>query len=101
MDEERIEASGVEPIRADLAAIYATTTIAELIALSGSFFRRGVSGFIQAGASSDAGSPERNLLTLIQGGLGCRTSPTTVRSSSPSFWANTRSTWAGCWPWAS
>ncbi len=70
MDEERIEASGVEPIRADLATIYATTTIAELLALSGSFFRRGVSGFIQAGASSDAGSPERNLLTLIQGGLG-------------------------------
>ncbi|GAA1891377.1 M13 family metallopeptidase [Paeniglutamicibacter psychrophenolicus] len=70
MDEERIEASGVEPIRADLAAIYGTTTIAELLVLSGSFFRRGVSGFIQAGASSDAGSPERNLLTLIQGGLG-------------------------------
>ncbi|RAX49205.1 peptidase M13 [Arthrobacter sp. AQ5-05] len=70
MDEERIEASGVEPIRADLSAIYGTTTIAELLVLSGSFFRRGVSGFIQAGASSDAGSPERNLLTLIQGGLG-------------------------------
>lgn len=70
MDEERIEASGVEPIRADLAAIYETTTIAELLVLSGSFFRRGVSGFIQAGASSDAGSPDRNLLTLIQGGLG-------------------------------
>ncbi|WP_411731668.1 M13 family metallopeptidase [Paeniglutamicibacter sp.] len=70
MDEERIEASGVEPIRADLASIYATTSIAELIGLSGSFFRRGISGFIQAGASSDAGSPERNLLTLIQGGLG-------------------------------
>ncbi|MDO2933890.1 M13-type metalloendopeptidase [Paeniglutamicibacter sulfureus] len=70
MDEERIEASGVEPIRTDLSSIYATTSIAELVTLSGSFFRRGVSGFIQAGASSDAGSPERNLLTLIQGGLG-------------------------------
>ncbi len=70
MDEERIEASGVDPIRGDLAAIYATTTIEELVRLSGSFYRRGVSGFIQAGASSDAGSPERNLLTIIQGGLG-------------------------------
>lgn len=70
MDEERIEANGVEPIREDLAAIYATESIAELIKLSGSFYRRGVSGFIQAGASSDAGSPERNLLTLMQGGLG-------------------------------
>lgn len=70
MDEERIEATGVEPIREDLAAIYATESITELIKLSGSFYRRGVSGFIQAGASSDAGSPERNLLTLMQGGLG-------------------------------
>ncbi|MBV1779498.1 peptidase M13 [Paeniglutamicibacter sp. ABSL32-1] len=70
MDEERIEASGVDPIRADLASIYATTTIAELISLSGSLYRRGVSGFIQAGASSDAGAPERNLLTFIQAGLG-------------------------------
>lgn len=70
MDEERIEANGVDPIREDLAAIYATESIAELIKLSGSFYRRGVSGFIQAGASSDAGSPERNLLTLMQGGLG-------------------------------
>jgi putative endopeptidase len=70
MDEERIEANGVEPIREDLAAIYATESITELIRLSGSFYRRGVSGFIQAGASSDAGSPERNLLTLMQGGLG-------------------------------
>ncbi len=70
MDEERIEANGVEPIREDLAAIYATESITELIKLSGSFYRRGVSGFIQAGASSDAGSPERNLLTLMQGGLG-------------------------------
>ncbi|QXQ10476.1 M13 family metallopeptidase [Paeniglutamicibacter sp. Y32M11] len=70
MDEERIEANGVDPIREDLAAIYATESITELIKLSGSFYRRGVSGFIQAGASSDAGSPERNLLTLMQGGLG-------------------------------
>lgn len=70
MDEERIEANGVDPIREDLAAIYATESITELIKLSGSFYRRGVSGFIQAGAGSDAGSPERNLLTLMQGGLG-------------------------------
>ncbi len=70
MDEARIEASGVEPIRADVSAIYETTNIEELIRLSGSFYRRGVSGFIQAGASSDAGAPERNLLTFTQGGLG-------------------------------
>ena len=70
MDEARIEANGVEPIRADVSAIYETTNIEELIRLSGSFYRRGVSGFIQAGASSDAGAPERNLLTFTQGGLG-------------------------------
>ena len=70
MDEARIEANGVEPIRADVSAIYETTSIEDLIRLSGSFYRRGVSGFIQAGASSDAGAPERNLLTFTQGGLG-------------------------------
>lgn len=70
MDEERIEASGVEPIRNDITSIYATTNINDLIKLAGSFYRRGVSGFLQAGASSDAGAPERNLLTFIQGGLG-------------------------------
>lgn len=70
MDEERIESNGVEPIRADISAIYETSSIEELIKLSGSFYRRGVSGFIQAGASSDAGSPDRNLMTFMQGGLG-------------------------------
>lgn len=70
MDEQRIEANGAEPIRADLSAIYATTSIEELLQLSGAFYRRGISGFIQAGANSDAGSPERNLLTITQGGLG-------------------------------
>lgn len=70
MDEDRIESNGVEPIRADISAIYETSSIEELIKLSGSFYRRGVSGFIQAGASSDAGSPDRNLMTFMQGGLG-------------------------------
>ena len=70
MDEERIEANGVDPIRSDIASIYATTSIMELVALSGSFYRRGISAFVQAGANSDAGSPDRNLLTFMQGGLG-------------------------------
>lgn len=70
MDEDRIESNGVEPIRADISAIYETSSIEDLIKLSGSFYRRGVSGFIQAGASSDAGSPDRNLMTFMQGGLG-------------------------------
>lgn len=70
MDEESIEANGFEPIRADVRAIYETRSIEQLIELSGSFYRRGVSGFVQAGASSDAGDPERNLLTFMQGGLG-------------------------------
>ncbi|PQZ89008.1 peptidase M13 [Arthrobacter sp. MYb227] len=70
MDEERIESSGVEPIRDDLTSIYATANISELLQLAGSLYRRGVSGFLQVGASSDAGAPERNLLTFIQSGLG-------------------------------
>lgn len=70
MDEEGIEARGMDPIRADLAAVFATTNIAELVALTGRFQRQGVSGFISAGVSSDAGQPDRNLLTFLQGGLG-------------------------------
>ncbi|GAA4381433.1 M13 family metallopeptidase [Paeniglutamicibacter cryotolerans] len=70
MDEEGIEARGMDPIRADLAAVFATTSIAELVALTGRFQRQGVSGFVSVGVSSDAGQPDRNLLTFLQGGLG-------------------------------
>lgn len=70
MDEEGIEARGMDPIRTDLAAVFATTSIAELVSLTGRFQCQGVSGFVSAGVSSDAGKPDRNLLTFLQSGLG-------------------------------
>jgi putative endopeptidase len=70
MDEERVQARGMDPIRADLDAVYATETVQELIRLTGSLQRRGISGLYQAGANSDAGQPQRNLLTFLQSGLG-------------------------------
>ena len=60
----------MDPIRADLAAIYATGSIEDLVALTGRLQRQGVSGFYGVGASSDAGQPDRNLLTFLQSGLG-------------------------------
>ncbi|MGJ9403269.1 M13 family metallopeptidase [Arthrobacter sp. KK5.5] len=70
MDEDAIEARGMEPIRGDLAAVYELGDIGSLVRLAGSLQRRGVSGYFQAGASSDAGAPDRNLLTILQSGLG-------------------------------
>ncbi|MEE1622078.1 M13 family metallopeptidase [Zafaria sp. J156] len=70
MDEDAIEARGMDPIREDLAAVYAVGGIDELVRLTGALQRRGVSGFYSAGANSDAGQPDRNLLTLLQSGLG-------------------------------
>ncbi|WP_417235579.1 M13 family metallopeptidase [Arthrobacter sp.] len=70
MDEDAIEARGMDPIRDDLKAVYGCTTIEQLLTLSGNLQRRGVSGLYQAGANSDAGQPERNVLSLIQSGLG-------------------------------
>ncbi|GAA3667886.1 M13 family metallopeptidase [Arthrobacter ginkgonis] len=70
MDEASIEANGMDPIREDLAAIYATESIGDLVALTGRLQRQGVSGFYGVGASSDAGQPDRNLLTFLQSGLG-------------------------------
>ena len=70
MDEQAIEDRGMEPIREDLAAVYACTSIEQLLTLSGALQRRGVSGLYQVGANSDAGQPDRNILSIIQSGLG-------------------------------
>ena len=70
MNEEAIEAKGLEPVRGYLEDIQRISTAEELIELSGGFYRKGISSFLQAGAMNDAGNPERNLLTFLQGGLG-------------------------------
>ena len=70
MDEETVEARGLEPIVGDLAAIETVSTAEELLTLSGLLQRQGVSGLVNTGALNDAGAPERMLLHLLQGGLG-------------------------------
>ncbi|MCO1339759.1 peptidase M13 [Kocuria polaris] len=70
MDEEAIEARGLEPIDGYLQAIRALVSIEDFVSYVGELQRRGVSGFYNVGASSDAGQPDRNLLTIMQAGLG-------------------------------
>lgn len=70
MDEERIEAAGAQPLQDVLARIRAVDSKEGFVRLSGELFRAGVSSFVDAGASSDAGDPSVNLFTLLQGGIG-------------------------------
>lgn len=70
MDTTRIERRGLEPIIGDIAQIESVGSIEELLELSGSLQRRGVSGLIATGSMNDAGNPERMLLHLLQDGLG-------------------------------
>ncbi|MCX6499761.1 MAG: peptidase M13 [Arthrobacter sp.] len=70
MDEAAAEAKGAEPIRARLAEVFATGSVAELVQLSGRLFRADVSGLFYIYPAPDAGNPDRILLYTGQGGLG-------------------------------
>ena len=70
MDEATVEARGMDPIRARLAEVFATSTTAELVALAGRLFRADVSGLFYIYPAPDAGNPDRVLLYTGQGGLG-------------------------------
>ncbi|TLM73490.1 M13 family metallopeptidase [Pseudarthrobacter sp. NamB4] len=70
MDEAAVEAKGMEPIRGRLAEVFATTSIAELVALAGRLFRADVGGLFYIYPAPDAGNPDRVLLYTGQGGLG-------------------------------
>lgn len=70
MDEQRIDAQGLEPLRTTLAAIYATTSTEELVRLMGSLGRDGISALHSFYINNDAGNPTRYLFHLLQGGLG-------------------------------
>ncbi|RKW69640.1 M13 family metallopeptidase [Galactobacter caseinivorans] len=70
MDQERIEAAGAQPLQEVLAGLRSIASKEELVRSSGELFRAGVSSFVDAGASSDAGDPNVNLFTLLQGGIG-------------------------------
>ena len=70
MDEEAVEAKGAEPIRARLAEVFATASVAELVRLAGRLFRADVSGLFYIYPAPDAGNPDRILLYTGQAGLG-------------------------------
>ncbi|MEV7572608.1 M13-type metalloendopeptidase [Pseudarthrobacter sp. NPDC089323] len=70
MDEETVEAKGMEPIRQRLADVFATASAADLIALAGRLFRADVGGLFYIYPAPDAGNPDRVLLYTGQGGLG-------------------------------
>lgn len=70
MDQETVEAKGLDPIRERLAAVFATTSPSELMALAGRLFRSDVSGLFYIYPAPDAGNPDRILLYTGQGGLG-------------------------------
>ncbi|GGM00107.1 M13 family metallopeptidase [Glutamicibacter protophormiae] len=70
MNEEVIEERGADPVASYLESIAKVQDVQGLLELSGSFYRKGISGFVDIGAMSDAGDPDRNLLTFLQAGLG-------------------------------
>ncbi|WP_354236291.1 M13-type metalloendopeptidase [Arthrobacter sp. UYEF3] len=70
MDEAGVEAKGAEPIRARLAEVFATGSVAALVQLAGRLFRADVSGLFYIYPAPDAGNPDRILLYTGQGGLG-------------------------------
>ncbi|RKR30097.1 M13 family metallopeptidase [Arthrobacter oryzae] len=70
MDEAAAEAKGLDPLRARLAEVFATTSVADLVALAGRLFRADVAGLFYIYPAPDAGNPDRILLYTGQGGLG-------------------------------
>ncbi len=70
MDEAAVEAKGLDPVRPRLAEVFATQTVADLVALSGRLFRADVGGLFYIYPAPDAGNPDRILLYTGQGGLG-------------------------------
>jgi putative endopeptidase len=70
MDEERVEALGADPIRADLEKLGSLTDKRELAAFMGSLERQGGGGFFAAYVDTDDRDSDRYLVNILQGGLG-------------------------------
>lgn len=70
MDKATVEGKGMEPIRGRLGDVFATDSVADLIALAGRLFRADVGGLFYIYPAPDAGNPDRVLLYTGQGGLG-------------------------------
>ncbi|WP_120005601.1 M13 family metallopeptidase [Nesterenkonia muleiensis] len=70
MDADRAEQLKLAPIQDRLEQIDAISTPGELLNLSAAWQCHGVEGLLLAGATRDAGNPERELFHVFQGGLG-------------------------------
>lgn len=70
MDAQRVEAAKLTPIQDRLDQIESADTIEELMRLTAQWQRQGLDGLVMVGVTRDAGDPERELLHMMQGGLG-------------------------------
>ncbi len=70
MDEAKINAQGIEPIKAELAAIDALNDQAAIVAYLRSSAAKGQNGLFGFGASPDFADSTKNIAYAMQGGLG-------------------------------
>ncbi|MFJ4716827.1 M13 family metallopeptidase [Streptomyces sp. NPDC088785] len=70
MDEEAVEARGLDPIRPLLDEAAALTDVSQLAAFIGRFERSGGSGLFGSYIDSDDRDSDRYLYNILQGGLG-------------------------------
>ena len=71
LDTGRIDALGIEPLAADLAAVDALTDVAQLAPLLGRLQRDGLAtGVIESYVNADDRDSDRNIVNLVQGGIG-------------------------------
>lgn len=69
MDEDRVDALGVEAIRDELTFADGVDSIPSLLETVGKLERRGLGGFYQLFVDNDPGDPERYLVFLEQSGI--------------------------------
>ncbi len=70
MDEDNVEALGLDPLLGDLAAIDAVADTGELLHLLGRLERDGVGGMVVTHVDTDDRDSDRYIVNVRQGGLG-------------------------------
>lgn len=70
MDEKRIEAVGIAPLKRDIAAMNAIRTKAQFARFMGQTNGRFGSAVVDLGVGADTANPDLNVLYLSQGGIG-------------------------------
>jgi putative endopeptidase len=70
MDEARVEALGVEPLRDELDRVGEVRDPGDVVRLLGHLARQGVTGVVAPYVNTDSGDPDRYVVYLEQAGLG-------------------------------